>query len=52
MNMENFDKNIWLMHRKLFHRYLKYVKYFRQVTDKLPEYGIPASHYRRDQSEK
>ena len=38
MNMENFDKSIWHLHRKLFHRYVKYAKYFRQATNKLPEF--------------
>ena len=35
MNMDNFDKDIWFLHRKLFHRYVKYAKYFRQATEAL-----------------
>ncbi len=38
MNMDNFDHGIWWMHRKLFHRYVKYSKYFRKATEVLPEY--------------
>jgi hypothetical protein len=38
MNMDNFDKEIWYLHRKLFHRYVKYAKYFRQATEVLPAY--------------
>jgi len=38
MNMENYDKDIWILHRKLFHRYLKYYKYFKQATGELPEF--------------
>ena len=38
MNMENFEKSIWVLHRKLFHRFLKYIKYFRKATTELPEY--------------
>ena len=37
MNMHKFDKDIWYLHRKLFHRYLKYEKYFRKATEELPE---------------
>ena len=36
MNMSNFDHHIWHLHRKLFHRYVKYQKYFRQATERLP----------------
>ena len=38
MNMDNFDKDIWMLHRKLFHRYIKYFKYFKAATEALPEY--------------
>lgn len=38
MNMDNFDKDIWFLHRKLFHRYMKYSKYFRQATETLPAF--------------
>ena len=38
MNMHKFDKDIWFLHRKLFHRYLKYAKYFRKATEELPQF--------------
>ena len=38
MNMDKFDMDIWYLHRKLFHRFVKYAKYFRQATETLPEY--------------
>ena len=38
MNQENFDKDAWMLHRKLFHRFTKYFKYFRHATEILPEY--------------
>ena len=38
MNMDNFDKDIWYLHRKLFHRFVKYAKYFRLATEALPSY--------------
>ena len=38
MNMENYDRGIWMLHRKLFHRYMKYYKYFKQATEALPEF--------------
>ena len=38
MNMDNYDKDIWMLHRKLFHRYIKYFKYFKAATEALPEY--------------
>ena len=38
MNMDDFDKETWYLHRKLFHRFVKYAKYFRQATEVLPAY--------------
>ena len=38
MNMENYDKDIWMFHRRIFHRYIKYFKYFKAATEALPEY--------------
>ena len=38
MNMENYDKDVWMLHRKLFHHYVKYFKYFKAATEALPEY--------------
>ena len=38
MNMDNFDKDIWHLHRKLFHRFVKYSKYVRLATERLPDY--------------
>ena len=38
MNMENYDKDIWMLHRKIFHRFLKYFKYFNKASEELPEF--------------
>ena len=38
MNMENYDKDNWILHRKLFHRFVKYFKYFKKATETLPEF--------------
>ena len=37
MNMENFPCDVWRLHRKLFHRFLKYKKYFVKASKSLPE---------------
>ena len=42
MNMENFPYEVWALHRKLFHRFLKYQKYFTRSTKSLPEYKSAA----------
>ena len=42
MNMENFPYDVWVLHRKLFHRFLKYQKYFTRATKSLPEYILAA----------
>jgi hypothetical protein len=38
MNMHKFDKDIWYLHRRLFHRFMKYAKYFRRATEDLPHF--------------
>ena len=38
MNMDNYDKENWMFHRRIFHRYVKYYKYFKTATEALPEY--------------
>ena len=38
MNMDNYDKQIFILHRKLFHRYMKYKKIFKKATLELPLY--------------
>ena len=38
MNMDKFPHDVWYLHRKLFHRFLKYRKYFIKATSSLPEY--------------
>ena len=50
MNMDKFDMDIWYLHRKLFHRFVKYAKYFRQATEALPEY-VKALKQEKDEHE-
>ena len=38
MNMTNFPADTWDLHRRVFHRFLKYKKYFFKATRQLPEY--------------
>lgn len=38
MNMENFPHDVWTLHRKLFHRFLKYRKYFLKATKNIADY--------------
>ena len=38
MNMEKFDHDVWKLHHKLFHRYIKYAKYFARATENLPDF--------------
>ena len=38
MNMTNFDSGVWFIHRKLFHRYMKFHKCFDKATQSVPEY--------------
>ena len=40
MSMTNFPVDIWDLHRKVFHRFLKYRKYFFKATKRLPEYKL------------
>ena len=40
MNMINFPAEVWELHRKVFHRFLKYRRYFFKATKKLPEYKV------------
>ena len=37
MNMEDYPCSVWYMHRKIFHRFLKYSKYFVKASDSMPE---------------
>ena len=37
MNMESFPYDIWTLHRKLFHRFMKYRKYFLKASNAPPE---------------
>ena len=36
--MMNFPADVWYLHRKVFHRFIKYKKYFVKATKELPEY--------------
>ena len=38
MNMTNFDRRVWLLHRKLHHRFLKLKDYFIRAGELLPDY--------------
>ena len=38
MNMLSFDKKIWLLHRKLHHRFLRFQECFVSATEDLKEY--------------
>jgi len=38
MNMDHFDHGVWKLHRRLFHRFVKYRKYFTHATEELPEF--------------
>ena len=35
-----FDKEVWLVHRKLHHRFIKYRNYFVAATDDLSDYQV------------
>jgi hypothetical protein len=39
MSISNFDREVWVLHRKLHHRYIKYVKSFERATQILPGFG-------------
>jgi len=51
MNMENYPHDIWILHRKLFHRFLKYRKYFKKATSCLDEYKL-LSQVKKDPEQK
>ena len=36
--MTNFPADLWYLHRKVFHRFIKYKKYFVKATKELQEY--------------
>ena len=38
MNMLMFDKEVWLLHRKLHHRFVKFAKYFVEAGEDLVDY--------------
>ena len=38
MNMNNYDSDVWFLHRKLFHRYVKYHECFDRATEAIPSY--------------
>ena len=38
MNMTSFDRSVWLLHRKLHHRFLKIQDYFVRAGELLPQY--------------
>ena len=38
MNMTSFDRDVWVLHRKLHHRFLKCKEYFMRAGELLPEY--------------
>ena len=38
MWMEKFDRSVWVLHRKLHHRYLRYSEDFQSATEDLPSY--------------
>lgn len=38
MHMMSFDRKIWLLHRKLHHRFLRFAQCFVSATENLPEY--------------
>ena len=41
MNMLAFDHGIWKLHRRLFHRFLKYKRFILRATEDLPEFNDP-----------
>ena len=38
MSMENFPYDVWKLHRKIHHRYLRFVACFKQAEEQLQEY--------------
>ena len=45
MNILAFDYGIWKLHRKLFHRFMKFERYFRRATKALPDYDEEEDPY-------
>ena len=39
MSMNNYDSDVWLLHLKLFHRYVKYHECFDRATEAIPSYS-------------
>ena len=46
--MDKFPHDVWYLHRKLFHRFLKYRKYFIKATKSLPEYKNSLVHPKKE----
>ena len=38
MSMNNFPKDVWILHRKLVHRYLRFKRCFDDCLNDVPEY--------------
>ena len=38
MSMENFPYDVWRLHRKIHHRYLRFLACFKQAEEELEEY--------------
>ena len=38
MNMVRFHKDVWVLHRKLHHRFLKFARFITSATKDLPDY--------------
>ena len=38
MNMMNFPRDVWILHRKLFHRFLKHFQCFKNATEQLEDF--------------
>ena len=46
--MDKFPHDVWYLYRKLFHRFLKYRKYFIKATKSLPEYKNALVHPKKE----
>ena len=40
MNMLQFDKGVWLLHRRLAHRFVKFFRFIREATQQLEDYQL------------
>ena len=38
MSMNNFPKDVWILHRKLVHRYLRFKRCFNDCLNEVPQY--------------